>query len=60
MSLISDEELKLECELMSLSSLASTAAGEQLVVRLEAACLARDEGGSRCKVEAGDPIKEEK
>ena len=60
MSLISDEELKLERELMSLSNLASTPAGEQLVVRLEAASLARDEGGSRCKVEAGGLVDQHK
>ena len=55
LSLISDEELELEGELVALPSLASTAAGEQLVVRLEAASLPRDQCGSRCKVEAGNP-----
>ena len=38
---------------MALTHLAATGAREQLVVRLEAAGLAWDEGGSRCKVEAG-------
>ena len=37
---------------MALASLSTTAAGEQLVVRLEVASLARDEGGSRGEVEA--------
>ena len=55
LSLISDEKLELEGELVALPSLAATAAGEQLVVRLEAASLARDQGGSRCEVEAGNP-----
>ena len=56
LSLISDEELKLQRELMALSNLATAAASEQLVVRLEAASLARDQGCSGGKVAAiGDP-----
>ena len=38
---------------MALTDLATTGAHEQLVVRLEAAGLAWDEGGSRRQVEAG-------
>ena len=38
---------------MALTDLATTGAGEQLVVRLEAAGLPWNEGGSWCQVEAG-------
>ena len=61
LSLISDEELKLQRELMALSNLATAAASEQLVVRLEAASLARDQGCSGGKVAAiGDPSSGDK
>ena len=45
---------------MALTDLAATGAGEQLVVRLEAAGLPWDEGGSRRKVEAGDLVDHHK
>lgn len=61
LSLISDEELKLQRELMALSNLATAAASQQLVVRLEAASLARDQGCSGGKVAAiGDPSSGDK
>ena len=45
---------------MALTDLATTGAGEQLVVRLEAAGLPWNEGGSRCKVEAGGLVDQHK
>ena len=45
---------------MALTDLATTRAREQLVVRLEAAGLAWNEGGSRCKVEAGGLVDQHK
>ena len=45
---------------MALTDLATTGAREQLVVRLEAAGLAWNEGGSRCQVEAGGLVDHHK
>ena len=45
---------------MALTDLAATRAREQLVVRLEAAGLAWNEGGSRCQVEAGGLVDHHK
>ena len=45
---------------MALTDLATTRAREQLVVRLEAAGLAWDQGGSRCQVEAGGLVDHHK
>ena len=45
---------------MALTDLAATGAREQLVVRLEAAGLAWDQGGSRCQVEAGGLVDQHK
>ena len=45
---------------MALTDLATTGAREQLVVRLEAAGLAWDQGGSRCQVEAGGLVDQHK
>ena len=45
---------------MALTDLATTGAGEQLVVRLEAAGLPWNEGGSWCQVEAGGLVDHHK
>ena len=58
--MVPDKELQLQGELMALTDLATTGAREQLVVRLEAAGLAWDQGGSRCKVEAGGLVDHHK
>ena len=58
--MVPDKELQLKGELMALTDLATTRAREQLVVRLEAAGLAWDQGGSRCQVEAGGLVDHHK